>query len=331
MLATDPGYRTKDIIKVWFQRPTSSMSYTTDEIKHQEEVNKYILETLQSSPIFETFCFGISPYEFPLNPLHKKAVRIPGGEWEEVIHITISPDFLTLYNIPVFGKGLPIAQNEVLLNETAKRLFSQNEKLPELLESDWNAKGTYLLVKGFTNDFQTVHLAQHNKPIILSIHNESMLSHNKLMAAISPGYRQEAILFLEKLHNEIGQGDFEYTFVSDEIEELYNKDKQVAIIYSVFALIAILISSLGLFGLSLFDVQQRYREIAIRKVNGATTPSSCKYYYENIISFSQSHLLWRLLSPGLPSTNIWKVSSTKPTSPGGYLLSLCYLREQSLC
>ena len=91
------------------------------------------------------------------------------------------------------------------------------------------------------------------------------------MAAISPGYRQEAILFLEKLHNEIGQGDFEYTFVSDEIEELYNKDKQVAIIYSVFALIAILISSLGLFGLSLFDVQQRYREIAIRKVNGATT------------------------------------------------------------
>lgn len=271
MLATDPGYRTKDIIKVWFQRPTSSMSYTADEIKHQEEVNKYILETLQSSPIFETFCFGISPYEFPLNPLHKKAVRIPGGEWEEVIHITISPDFLTLYNIPVFGKGLPIAQNEVLLNETAKRLFSQNEKLPELLESDWNAKGTYLLVKGFTNDFQTVHLAQHNKPIILSIHNESMLSHNKLMAAISPGYRQEAILFLEKLHNEIGQGDFEYTFVSDEIEELYNKDKQVAIIYSVFALIAILISSLGLFGLSLFDVQQRYREIAIRKVNGATT------------------------------------------------------------
>lgn len=72
MLATDPGYRTKDIIKVWFQRPTSSMSYTTDEIKHQEEVNKYILETLQSSPIFETFCFGISPYEFPLNPLHKR-------------------------------------------------------------------------------------------------------------------------------------------------------------------------------------------------------------------------------------------------------------------
>ena len=51
---------------------------------------------------------------------------------------------------------------------------------------------------------------------------------------------------------------------------MYSKDKQTALIYSIFALIAILISSLGLFSLSLFDVQQRFKEIAIRKVNGAT-------------------------------------------------------------
>ena len=271
MLDTDPGYRTKDIIKVWFQRPTSSMSYTVEEIKHQEDANKYILETLQSSPVFETSCFGISPYEFPLNPINKKKVRIPGGQWEKVIHITVSPDFLKLYDIPISGKDLPVAENEVLLNETAKRLFSKNGKLPEQLEDERSAKGTSLLVKGFTGDFQTVHLSQNNEPVILSIHNESPFSQNKLMAAISPGHRQEAIRFLKKLHGEVGQGDFEYTFVADEIEELYNKDKLAAIIYTVFALIAILISSLGLFGLSLFDVQQRYREIAIRKVNGATT------------------------------------------------------------
>lgn len=147
MLATDPGYRTKDIIKVWFQRPTSSMSYTTDEIKHQEEVNKYILETLQSSPIFETFCFGISPYEFPLNPLHKKAVRIPGGEWEEVIHITISPDFLTLYNIPVFGKGLPIAQNEVLLNEQPKDFSLKTKNFRNYWKATGMQKGHICLSK----------------------------------------------------------------------------------------------------------------------------------------------------------------------------------------
>ena len=51
---------------------------------------------------------------------------------------------------------------------------------------------------------------------------------------------------------------------------MYEKDRLVARIYSVFSLISILISSMGLFSLSLFDIQQRYKEIAIRKVNGAT-------------------------------------------------------------
>ena len=91
------------------------------------------------------------------------------------------------------------------------------------------------------------------------------------MAYISEGKEQEAIAFLKKLHEEVEGDEFNYTFISDEIRSLYNKDKQITSIYTVFALIAILISSMGLFGLSLFDVQQRYHEIAIRKVNGATT------------------------------------------------------------
>ncbi len=270
MLNTDPGYRTKDIVKVWFQRPSSQMSYTMEEVRRQEEVNRYIRKKIQSSPLFEASCFGISPYEFPLNPINKLKARIPGGEWEEAIYMTVCRDYLSLYNIAVSGKGLPVAENEVLLNEAAKKLFSNNKALPELIEIKFDGIKP-LIVKGFTGDFQTVHLSQNNAPIILSLLNEADNPQGKLMAAISNGHRQEAILFLKNLHNEVGKGDFEYTFVADEVKEIYNKDKQVAIIYSVFALIAILISSLGLFGLSLFDVQQRYREIAIRKVNGATT------------------------------------------------------------
>ena len=57
--------------------------------------------------------------------------------------------------------------------------------------------------------------------------------------------------------------------MQDEISNLYREDRQITIIYSSFALLGILISSLGLFGLSLFDIQQRYREVALRKVNGA--------------------------------------------------------------
>lgn len=50
---------------------------------------------------------------------------------------------------------------------------------------------------------------------------------------------------------------------------MYQKDKETAHIYTVFSYIAIVISCLGLLGISLFDIRRSYREIAIRKVNGA--------------------------------------------------------------
>lgn len=66
-----------------------------------------------------------------------------------------------------------------------------------------------------------------------------------------------------------GTESFEYSLLEDDVRAIYKKDRQVANVYSIFSGIAIIISCLGLFGISLFDIRQRYREIAIRKVNGA--------------------------------------------------------------
>ncbi|MGL6179906.1 MAG: ABC transporter permease, partial [Tannerellaceae bacterium] len=94
---------------------------------------------------------------------------------------------------------------------------------------------------------------------------------DKLMVAIAPDKRAEAITFLEDLFHEInGEGEFTYTFLDDEIAALYKEDARAVKIYVTFAIIAILISCLGLFGLSLYDIRQRYREIALRKINGAS-------------------------------------------------------------
>ena len=82
--------------------------------------------------------------------------------------------------------------------------------------------------------------------------------------------RAEAIDFLRKLYEEAtGSTDFEYKLIEDEIASMYNEDRRVVDIYSLFAKVAILISSLGLLAISLFDIRQRYREIGLRKVNGA--------------------------------------------------------------
>ncbi|MFA6887733.1 MAG: ABC transporter permease, partial [Fermentimonas sp.] len=87
-----------------------------------------------------------------------------------------------------------------------------------------------------------------------------------------PGKEKEAATYLEGLHKEINNNaEFKYSLLKDNIAKLYEKDKQVSNVYSIFALMAIFVSCLGLFALSLFDIQQRHREIGLRKINGATT------------------------------------------------------------
>ena len=61
----------------------------------------------------------------------------------------------------------------------------------------------------------------------------------------------------------------EYSFLEDEIAKRYENDRRIVRIYLVFAGLAIAVSCLGLFGLSLFEIRLRYREIALRKVHGA--------------------------------------------------------------
>jgi putative ABC transport system permease protein len=63
---------------------------------------------------------------------------------------------------------------------------------------------------------------------------------------------------------------FDYFFLSDHYENQYHAEKQCRAIFGLFAVLAIVIACLGLFGLSWFIIVQRTKEIGIRKVNGAS-------------------------------------------------------------
>ena len=93
--------------------------------------------------------------------------------------------------------------------------------------------------------------------------DEALALYNQLLEVVSNNKRSLEYRWIcaEKIYLYKLLGHFDEA--CQIYKELYTN------IYFVFALIAIIISCLGLFGLSLFDIRQRYREIAIRKVNGA--------------------------------------------------------------
>ncbi|HET9826776.1 MAG TPA: FtsX-like permease family protein, partial [Chitinophagaceae bacterium] len=63
---------------------------------------------------------------------------------------------------------------------------------------------------------------------------------------------------------------FEYKFLDDKIESFYRQERQLSRLYQLFAIIAIFLSCLGLYGLASFMAVQRIKEVGVRKVLGAT-------------------------------------------------------------
>jgi putative ABC transport system permease protein len=64
---------------------------------------------------------------------------------------------------------------------------------------------------------------------------------------------------------------FEYTFLDERFDQLYQSEERQGTLFTVFSGIAIFIACLGLLGLSAFSISQRIKEIGIRKVLGAST------------------------------------------------------------
>lgn len=300
MLHADPGYRTTDIIKTHFQRPDTKMMFTDEDIDKLQLLSNQIQQRMDASPLFSTWTYGSSPHELPESNLR---VKVAGNEFRYVSYVESDDNYFDLYKLTLKEGRLwdnnidAPGQCKMIINESAKKLLGIKDinateiqpirKLFYNQEETHDANPPYKIV-GVIADFQSAHLSNPTVPMIFTYGKGS--STNKLMAQIVPGRKQEAVVFLKKLHDEMIGGEFEYSFLEDEIRNMYSEDKKVTFIYTTFALIAILISSLGLFSLSLFDVQHKYKEIALRKINGASISSIIrlllkKYYLLLSISF----------------------------------------------
>jgi len=81
----------------------------------------------------------------------------------------------------------------------------------------------------------------------------------------------KSVTYVENLYKEHLPGiPFEYFFLDEYFDEQYASDKRFGKIFGIFSLIAIFVASLGLFGLTTYMISKRTKEIAIRKVLGAT-------------------------------------------------------------
>jgi ABC-type antimicrobial peptide transport system permease subunit len=176
-------------------------------------------------------------------------------------------DFLETLDIQLkegrsFSRGYNDDYSKIILNESAVKMMGLEDPVGKVI--DLNGKSQII---GVVKDFHYGSLHNPIEPLILRF----VPAGPNIMVRIKAGTEINTIAQLKKFYSEFLPGyTFDFTFMDDDYQALYASEIRVAALSRYFAVLAILISCLGLFGLAAFTAQKRQKEIGIRKVLGAT-------------------------------------------------------------
>jgi len=179
--------------------------------------------------------------------------------------------FIPTYEIQlVAGKnfsGTLADSTAVILNESAVKQMG----LRNPIGRRFSVQGTEGQIVGVVKDFDTESIRTTVKPLVMySFPQYNTIVHVKTTG----GKTSQAIASTERLWKKFNpEYPFEYTFVDEAYNRLYQSEERIGQLFNFFSGIAILISCLGLFGLATFTAEQRTKEIGIRKVLGASVTS----------------------------------------------------------
>ncbi len=153
---------------------------------------------------------------------------------------------------------------EIIFNEAAIRAMNLKDPVGKKVMM-WGDERT---IVGVVKDFHLESLHENVKPFAFRL--EPVFT-NHVIARIKPGQEAAAIQKMEDIYERYNAGNlFNYRFVDEEFQKLYMAETRTGKLSKYFAGLTILISCLGLFGLSAFTAQRRQKEIAVRKVIGAS-------------------------------------------------------------
>ena len=188
---------------------------------------------------------------------------------------TIDYDFIEAFDMKIvkgraFSKEHSDALNGTnlgfILNETAIKKMDIDEPIGKWV-SVFGMKGT---IVGVLKDFNFKPLTTEIEPMALGV---VPMYNNVLVAKISPDNMQGTIDSIKnKLKEFIPNRKYEFRFLNEDFDNLYNSEKMISKIFQYFTVLGIFIAALGLFALIGFMAEERTKEIGIRKSLGASAP-----------------------------------------------------------
>lgn len=203
---------------------------------------------------------------------------IEGKKDESVLMSTswVDYDFIETYGMSLaegrnFDKSFSSDVDACIINESAAKNFGITDitKTRFLLPQD-SGRFQYLQVIGIAKNFNFESLRNPIQPYILLMKGDRN-RWGYITVRLSGQNYQQVIGQLETKWKEFTSNDpMQYYFIDEDFEQMYLQEKQNAQLAVIFSIIAIFIAALGLFGLTSFTVEQKTKEIGVRKAMGSS-------------------------------------------------------------
>lgn len=256
-------------------------------------------EVMKNNLLKNTLIRNVSSHEF--NFVSDPTPRTSGFMWEsmnenreknlDLILSGVDYNFFETLDIELvegrnFSKIYSTDKDGVVLNEAALDDMKLKSPLGKWI-SLGNWKGTII---GVAKNIHFRSSRQVIEPRIYYLSDYTESRSGIMLIKINGTKTSEAIAFVQSEWNRINPASpFEYEFIDEDYNNLYKSENQVLTIFKYFTTVAIFISCLGLFGLSLFSAEQRRKEIGIRKVLGASIS-------EIVVLFTKDFAKWVLIA-----------------------------------
>lgn len=191
------------------------------------------------------------------------------------IHINIynvDYDYLTTLGIEMahgrnLSRDFPSDSAAIVINETAAKEFGWTPESAPGKSIVMSGQREYHVV-GVVKDFNYASVRQEIAPLVMMLRNNSGSILVKLNPTDIKDFLADTKMKWDAFNTEI---PFSYSFLDEKFASLYFTEERTGKVFTTFAVIALVIAGLGLFGLSTFSAEQRTREIGIRKVLGASS------------------------------------------------------------
>jgi putative ABC transport system permease protein len=255
----------------------TELGFSREQIVHIQvndqlrDAHRTFKERLLRDPRILNVTYASAPPHFLFN--------VNDFEWEgmdtdkevELNFLYVDHDYAETFNLEIvqgrdFSEEYPTDATEAyVVNESAVRFMGMTDPIGKQVV----LAGREGRIIGVVKDFNHKPLIFEITPMVMGIRPSWYYD---LMIKISPVDIQGSLAYIEKVFNETSPAfPFEYHFLDEWFEMIYLPLKVMNHIFNSFAFLAVFISCLGLFGLASLLMEQRKKEIGIRKVLGAST------------------------------------------------------------